>query len=159
MAETVWAVNPHHDTLESLVSYLQKFAQEFLEHAGIRCRLDVPFQLPNWSLSAETRHNLFLAFKETLNNIVKHAGALEVHICLTLEPAGFLLTVKDNGRGFTNGMAPDGVVKNPAGFNCGNGLRSMQRRMEGIGGRFEIRSEPLHGTSVQFKVPLRSPSG
>jgi signal transduction histidine kinase len=155
MAETVWAVNPHHDTLDSLINYLQKFAQAFLEHAGIRCRLDVPFQLPAWSLSAETRHNLFLAFKETLNNIVKHAGASEVHIGLTLEPAGFLLVVRDNGRGFTNGTAPDGVVKDRGGFNGGNGLRSLQRRMAGIGGRCEIRSVPPHGTSVQFKVPIR----
>jgi signal transduction histidine kinase len=157
MAETVWAVNPHHDTLDSLINYLQKFAQEFLEHAGIRCRLEVPFALPDWPLSAETRHNLFLAFKETLNNVVKHAGASEVHVSLTLEPAGFLLVVSDNGRGFTNETAPDGVVKNPAEFNGGNGLRSIRHRMSGIGGGCEIRSAPAQGTQVHFRVPVQTP--
>ena len=155
MAETVWAVNPHHDTLDSLVNYLQKFAQDFLEHADIRCRLDVPFQLPAWALSAETRHSLFLAFKETLNNIVKHAGASEVHICLTLEPAGFLLVVKDNGRGFADETAAG--ANDPAQFIRGNGLRNIRRRMAGIGGRCEIRSAPRQGTKVQFRVPVQTP--
>ncbi len=152
MAETVWAVNPHHDTLDSLINYLQKFAQEFLEHAGIRCRLEVPFQLPAWSVSAETRHNLFLAFKETLNNIVKHAGATEVHIALDVESAGFVLAIKDNGRGFANGTCSGALPKNPAGCNGGNGLKSIQRRMEKIGGRCEIRAVSPCGTSVEFKI-------
>lgn len=159
MSETVWAVNPHHDTLDSLVNYLQKFAQEFLEHAGIRCRLDVPFQLPAWSLSAETRHNLFLAFKEALNNVVKHAGATETHIGLALESAGFMLVIRDNGRGIAKAGSSEGVGKNPAGFKSGNGLKNMQRRMEKIGGQCEIRTVPPCGTSVEFKVPVRTSGG
>ena len=154
MAETVWAVNPHHDTLDSLINYLQKFAQEFLEHAGIRCRLDVPFQLPAWFLSAETRHNLFLAFKETLNNIVKHADATEVHIGLTLEPAGFVLVIGDDGCGVADGCSSDAVANPPAGFN-GNGLKNIKRRIEKIGGRCEIRTVSQRGTSVEFKVPVK----
>src|SRR5207237_10090099 len=69
MDEIVWAVNPKHDSLDSLVTYLGRFAQTFLSGAGIRCRLDVPLHLPSWALTAEIRHNLFLAFKETLNNV------------------------------------------------------------------------------------------
>jgi len=155
MAETVWAVNPHHDTLDSLMNYLQKFAQEFLGHAGIRCRLEVPFQLPAWSLSADMRHNLFLAFKETLNNIVKHAGATEVHIDLTLEEAGFVLIIRDNGRGVANGNPPGGAGKDTTGCNSGNGLKNIKRRIEKIGGACEIRTVPPRGTSAEFKVPVR----
>ena len=57
MDEIVWAVNPKHDMLESLANYLEKFAQDFLASAGIRCRLDLPGQFPAWPLTAEVRHN------------------------------------------------------------------------------------------------------
>jgi len=62
--EIVWALSPQHDTLDSLVTYLGKFAQEFLSAAGIRCRLDVPMQLPRAHLTAEVRHNLFCLSKK-----------------------------------------------------------------------------------------------
>ena len=75
MDEIVWAVNPQHDTLDSLAAYLGKFVQDFLEIAGVRCRLDMPLQLPNWRLDAELRHNVYLALKESLNNILRHASA------------------------------------------------------------------------------------
>ena len=78
MDEIVWAVNPQHDTLDSLATYLGKFAQDFLAAAHIRCRLEVPIELPAWPLTAEVRHNIFLAFKEGLNNAVKHARTKEV---------------------------------------------------------------------------------
>ena len=78
MDEIVWAVNPKHDTLDSLVTYLGRFAQTFLSAPEIRCRLDVPLSVPAWALTAEIRHHVFLAFKEALNNVVKHARASEV---------------------------------------------------------------------------------
>src|SRR5207244_8731794 len=84
MDEIVWAVNPQHDTLDSLATYLGKFAQDFLAAAHIRCRLDVPMQLPTWPLTAEIRYNLFLAFKEAVNNAVKHAHTSEVWISLPI---------------------------------------------------------------------------
>ena len=82
MDEIVWAVNPQHDTLDSLASYLGNFAQEYLVSINIRCRLDVPLHLPHWPITAETRHNVFLAFKEALHNVVKHSGANEVSVFL-----------------------------------------------------------------------------
>ncbi len=97
MDEIVWAVNPQHDTLDSLVTYLGKFAQEFIQAAGIRCRLDLPFQLPAWPLTAEVRHNLFLSFKEALNNAVGHAVATQVDVSIVIRLDGFTLSVKDNG--------------------------------------------------------------
>ena len=63
MDEIVWAVNPRHDSLEGLTSYLEKFAQDLLAAAGIRCRLDIPMEFPSWRPTADVRHNLFLAFK------------------------------------------------------------------------------------------------
>ena len=103
MDEIVWAVNPRHDTLESLATYLEKFAQDWLATAGIRCRLDLPLQFPEWHLTSEVRHNVFLAFKEALHNAVKHSGASEVLIRLAVKEKSFELAVEDNGRGFAVG--------------------------------------------------------
>src|SRR5712664_3821276 len=91
MDEIVWAVNPKHDSLDSLVTYLGRFAQNFLSTAGIRCRLDEPPHLPAWTFTVEVRHNVFLAFKEALHNVVKHAGASEVQVSFELMTGGFIL--------------------------------------------------------------------
>jgi signal transduction histidine kinase/ligand-binding sensor domain-containing protein len=145
MDEIVWAVNPHHDTPEGLVNYLEQFALEFLGAAAIRCRLDLPIQWPAWSLTAETRHNLFLALKEALHNAVKHAGATEVRIALNLTTQALTLSVEDNGRGF-DAAAP---------AVSGNGLGNMRRRLEQIGGHCEIDSAPGQGVKIIFSVPMR----
>jgi signal transduction histidine kinase/ligand-binding sensor domain-containing protein len=157
MDEIVWAVNPQHDTLDSLVAYLGRFAQNFLGAAGIRCRLDVPLHLPAWPLTSEIRHNTFLAFKEALNNVVKHAQASEVRISLELQAGGFSLIVADNGRGFErdghNGQAfTRGDEARPAG---GNGLVNMQKRLEEIGGRCAWDTAPGEGTRVKLAVTVK----
>src|SRR5205085_1646253 len=73
--EIVWTVNPSNDTLDGLINYLCKYAQEYFELAGLRYRLEVPPQLPNEPISPEVRHNVFLAAKEAVNNVVKHSEA------------------------------------------------------------------------------------
>jgi signal transduction histidine kinase/ligand-binding sensor domain-containing protein len=153
MDEIVWAVNPRHDTLDSLATYLGKFAQDFVRAGGVRCRLDVPVSLPPWPMRAEIRHNLFLAFKEALNNAMRHAGATEVRVALVMAADGFTLTVEDNGKGAaTPGSDPaDSAVDR---VSQGNGLDNMRRRLEEIGGRFYFESIAGEGTRVRFVVTV-----
>jgi signal transduction histidine kinase len=154
MDEIVWAVNPKHDTLESLASYLENFALDFLGSAGVRCRLNLPLQFPAWPLSSELRHNVFLAFREALNNAVKHALASEVQLTLTLQDSGFELVIQDNGRGFNpelqNQTAPP-PNNRPA---SGNGLLNMEKRLADVGGSFRLESAPGQGTKITFRVHL-----
>lgn len=153
MDEIVWAVDPQNDTLDSLLDYLCKYAQEYLSVAGIRCRLDLPLQVPPWALSAEVRHNLFLAFKEVLNNIVKHAGATEVWLRLALGAEEFTLTMEDNGCGIT----PDGKdsdVPRPGRISSGRGLSNLEKRLSAIGGRCIVSSEPEKGTRIGMTINL-----
>jgi signal transduction histidine kinase/ligand-binding sensor domain-containing protein len=154
MDEIVWAVSPRHDTLESLASYLEKIAQDLLATAGIRCRLDMPLQFPERPLTSEVRHNLFLAFKEALHNVVKHSGAAEVHIRLTPQAASFELAIEDNGRGFTP-ETRNRPAEDPGRFSSGNGLGNMARRLAEIHGRCDIQSAPGQGTKVVFMVPIK----
>jgi signal transduction histidine kinase/ligand-binding sensor domain-containing protein len=153
--EIVWALDPRHDTLDSLVGYMGKFAQDLLSAANIRCRLELPVEVPAWPLTAEVRHNLFLAFKEVLNNALRHAHATEVHLSLLVRSDGFVLIVKDNGRGFD----PSHREAAPAGrIASGHGLLNIERRLARIGGRFEISSAAGQGTRVSFIIHAPTPA-
>lgn len=151
MDEIVWAVNPRHDTLESLTNYIARFAHDFLSAAQIRCRLDAPTRVPELAVRSEIRHNLFLAFKETLNNAVKHSGANEVLVTLELAPGGFKVVVSDNGSGFDPQKSAS-----PAGNRLvsGYGVAGIRTRLEQVGGRVEIQSTRGEGTRVGLFVPL-----
>ncbi len=156
MDEIVWAVNPKHDTLDSVVTYLGRFAQSFLSSAGLRCRLDVPLNLPPWTITSESRHNLYLTLKEALNNVIKHASATEVRICLELRPEGFTLAIIDNGCGFDSaGLTPATNPAEPLRNASGNGLANMQKRMEEIGGRCEWQTAKGEGTRVILTLPVK----
>ncbi len=153
MDEIVWAVNPQHDTLDSLATYLGRFAQGFLAAAHIRCRLDVPMQLPAWPLTAEIRHNLFLAFKEAVNNAVKHAKTSEVRISMAIDSGEFALHVEDTGCGFVADHPERRSLDSAP--SSGNGLANMRQRLAEIGGQCEIKSTPGSGTTIIFAVPVK----
>jgi ligand-binding sensor domain-containing protein/signal transduction histidine kinase len=144
--EIVWTVNPSNDTLDGLINYVCKYAQEYLAMADLRYRLEVPSQLPSTAISPELRHNVFLAAKESVNNVVKHARATSAWLRLHLEPHQFILEIEDNGRG----IAPADEKKGR------NGLRNMRKRMEDIGGKFEMSPGSEGGTKVRLIAPLNS---
>jgi signal transduction histidine kinase len=138
--EIVWAINPRNDTLRYVVDYISQSAVEFLHTADIPCRVDLPDRLPEQMISPEARHNLLLAVKEALNNVVCHAQASEVRVSITVSERQIAIVVEDNGRGFE--CLPDNA-------SC-DGLRNMRQRMEEIGGQFELTSRPKAGTRVAF---------
>jgi signal transduction histidine kinase len=141
--EIVWAINPRHDSLESLANYLSQFAQQHMTLARVRCVLDVPTVLPTVALSAEVRHKLLLATREALQNVATHAAATEARVTLQLDDAALVLVIADNGCGF-DVTSVDGE---------GNGLPNMHRRLEDIGGTLAITSQPGNGTTVRLVVP------
>jgi len=142
--EIVWAVNPSNDTLDSLITYVCKYAQDYFSVAGVRYRLDVPGELPADTIAPEVRHNVFLAFKEAVTNVVRHASATSAWIRLKLEPPGFTLEIEDDGRGLAGMDERKGR----------NGLRNMRSRMEDVGGSFAIRPGPERGAIVRLTAPL-----
>lgn len=144
LEEIVWAVNPANDTLEGFANYFCKFAQNYLELAGVASRFDVPDAFPGNPLPTVKRHNLFLAAKEALHNAVRHGAPTEVTIRMGVE-GGFLeLIIEDNGRGFDDSP----------GLSAAHGSGNMARRMKAIGGEFERNSIPGKGTAVKLGIPL-----
>lgn len=144
MDEIVWAINPRNDTLKEMADYLVYSTEDFLGSTGIACHLEVPLNLPDIPMTADVRHNLFMAAKEALNNAVKHAGATQINLRLTLTDGQLAITIADNGRGFDAKKA----------VGVGNGLENMQKRMHAIGGQLHLESRPGFGASVKLQTPL-----
>jgi signal transduction histidine kinase len=144
--ETVWTVNPENDNLDALGNYLCQRTNELCAQAGLRCRLHVP-RLPHQvGISSRVRHNLSMAVKEAVHNVIKHARASQISIHLTFVSMSLTVIIHDDGQGFHLDGAPPG----------GNGLINMQRRLEDIGGRCVIESKPGEGTTVNLHLPIRS---
>jgi signal transduction histidine kinase len=139
-------VDPSNDTLEHFAQYLSNYAGDFLALAGIRVRLVVPEELPAATLSSVARHQLFLAAKEALHNVVRHAGATRVTVRIRPQPDSVIVEIEDDGRGLdtTTTSAPGA-----------DGLANMTRRMARIHGRCEVLpGTEGHGTLLRFAIPL-----
>ncbi|MES2439894.1 MAG: ATP-binding protein [Verrucomicrobiota bacterium] len=139
--EIVWAVNPNYDAVADLAGYFSLFAQKFLHLADIGCRLNIPEVIPPHRLGSEERHGIFLAFKEALNNIVKHSHANVVHLTIEIKNKSLFIILEDDGRGFD--------------FEAeGDGLGGMENRAKQFGGKFHLHSRTNEGTTVTFEIPL-----
>ncbi len=143
--EVVWIVNSQRDTLDEFAIYICKFTQSFLGLTSVRCRFDIEHDLPKKQLNHLTRRNLFLAVKESLNNVAKHSKATELVVRIKMEGAMFVVVLEDNGRGFKH--QPSNVER--------HGLYNMNMRMREVGGYCRIASQPQQGCRVTFDAPLK----
>lgn len=143
--EIVWAVNPAHDTLEGLANYISQYVTEMTAETNTRARLEIPTLLPARFISSGVRHHLLMALKESLNNALKHSGALEVRVQLTFVDPTLTLHIADNGGGF-----------DPAQARAGNGIANMRRRLESAGGACEVESAIGRGVRVTFRLQLEA---
>jgi signal transduction histidine kinase/ligand-binding sensor domain-containing protein len=144
MDEIVWAVNPTNDDLDNVANYIAEYAQGYLSDAGLRCRVKIPKSLPHHTLTTQFRHHLFLAFKEALNNVVKHAQATDVSIEVLTANNMLRLTIADNGTGL-----PEAVETTSR-----NGMKNMRSRMRAIGGDVTFARVAPHGTVVTLTARL-----
>jgi signal transduction histidine kinase len=139
----VWAVDPKDNSLQSFADYLCDFAEEYLSSSGIVCRFDVPVTLPPVVLDGRLRHDLFLAVKESLNNIVRHAGATEVKLRLSVDADRLHVEIRDNGKGFVTDAS-----------RAGKGLKNLPARLAKIGGTCDVESTVGQGTTVKIVLCL-----
>lgn len=142
--EIVWSVSPRNDTVRSLSHYICKYAEEFFAGTPVSCLCEVPERMPDQTLEPKCRHHFFLAVKECLHNILKHAGATQAHITVAVHEHSLRVEVADNGCGFEPGVVGQ----------QGDGLRNMQERMKAVAGRLEMASQPGKGTRLTFEMPL-----
>lgn len=143
MSDIIWAINPANDSLEKVLIKMKEFAAEMLEPAGINYYFDTRDFAKQALLNLEERKDLYLVFKEAINNIVKYSQASEVTILLRFDKEALSLTIIDNGIGFDT-TAP----------GTGNGISNMKSRATAIGAAFHIESIPGTGTSIFLKKTI-----
>ncbi|HEX3720926.1 MAG TPA: sensor histidine kinase [Verrucomicrobiae bacterium] len=142
--ETVWAVNPENDNLDSMGTYLCQKINELCTQAQLRCRLHIGDLPQNIQISSQTRHNISMAVKEAVHNVIKHACASLVTVNVTFSDMLLTVSIQDDGCGFDAGTPP------------GNGLVNMKRRLESIGGMCVIESSLGRGANVRMRLVVKS---
>jgi signal transduction histidine kinase len=142
MHDIIWAINPERDSVLGMIHRMREFAEETLSEKAIRLEFNAPEESAQLKLSMDTRLELFLIFKESVNNAVKYANGSEVKADFRVASGEIFLEIADDGRGFDASDA-----------SGGNGLANMKRRAEKLGGKFEIVSELGKGTTLKVWIP------
>lgn len=148
MADIVWAISPERDHLGDLVRKMREHADELLSARDVRLTFTVDSTLQDDRIDLDVRRDVFLTFKEAINNVARHSGCSAVSVTLGTEGGALDLCITDNGRGFEPDPQADG-----------NGLVNMRRRAGRIGGRLDVRSSPGAGTDVRLVLPLKPRAG
>ena len=142
MSDIVWMINPDNDRFENIMTQMRRYAAEIFE--AINCNFIISFdeKLNGIKLSMDERKNLYLIYKEAINNLAKYSGCSEVSIELKLSGGMINMVLKDNGKGFDL----DAVGK-------GNGLTNMRKRAEMLKGRLTINTSQGKGTEIALVFP------
>lgn len=142
MGDMVWSINPRNDSIEKIIARMREFATEILDPKDIDYLFtdELP---PNLAIGSDKRKNLFMIFKEAVNNAAKYSHATRMEIGLSEDKGNLVLTVKDNGKGFEE-----------VASRAGNGLRNMRERAGESGGSLSIRSSPGNGTEIQLRMSI-----
>lgn len=143
MSDIVWSINPNNDSLEQVISKMKEFAAEILDPLDIAYTFSGEDNLQAITLDVSMRKNLFLIFKEAINNAAKYSSAEAININFEKKNDSLLLSIQDNGRGFDtqNGSS-------------GNGLRNMKERAANLRGKLELKSSSGAGTKITLSLPL-----
>lgn len=144
MSDIVWSINPQNDNFESMLMRMREFAAELCETMKIDLQFFVAPGIDNISLSTDKRKNIFLIYKEAVNNAVKYSECTDLTVALSKTSKDALsITIADNGHGFDE-----------ATIRKGNGLHNMKARAEHLQGVLTIYSEKGKGTSIRLSCPV-----
>ncbi|MBE2280324.1 MAG: hypothetical protein IAE91_08030 [Ignavibacteriaceae bacterium] len=130
MSDVVWSIDPQKDTFEALINQMKDFAASILPEKEIIFQLYIDGIELTDKLNPGFRRNVYLIFKESITNIVKHSGATKVVCYIAKENSRFEISIRDNGNGFN----PDDSAK-------GNGLKNISKRVADLKGNLTINQE------------------
>jgi PAS domain S-box-containing protein len=143
MSDIVWAINPTKDHLSDLSQRMRHFVSDLCTARQIEFRFRTPSTEHDIPVGANVRREVFLLFKEAVNNMVRHSGCSKADLEFSVTDLGLVLRISDNGRGF-----------NLQSASTGHGLRSMRERTAALGGDLQMTSRPGRGTVLTFTIPL-----
>lgn len=154
MSDIVWAINPQKDHLSDLLQRMRRFASDIFTARNITFRFQTPGADKNIELGANLRREIFLVFKETVNNVVKHSDCSRAEIEFQLDNDWLTLTIQDNGKGFDVSSVGDANADRAMQGRGGNGINSMWKRAAEMGGEYKIISAKGEGTTSTLQIPV-----
>ena len=147
LSETVWMLNPKNNDLESLIVFLSRISSELCRTANFRCRINAIPTSDDIPISREFRHHFVLSAKEAFNNALKHSRGSEVHLEIKI--------VQSKEKHLSVTVSDDGIGLDETCRNSGNGLGSLKRRMNTLGGTCHFQHPDSGGTAVCLFAPLK----
>jgi signal transduction histidine kinase len=145
MQDIIWTIQTRHDSLQDVVTRMREFGLKMAEAKGIDFRMQVSEKFHTTKFHVEQRRNVYLIFKESINNAVKYAECTRLNVDIEITGKILTLTIQDNGKGF-----------DPATIRQGNGLQNLQKRASEIKGQLAIHSAPGAGTRIELHMRLTS---
>jgi len=141
--DIIWSIDTRNDTLEETIARMRRYAAELFEaNEHIRCNLDFDETFSQRKLNIEQRRDIFLVYKEALNNVYKHAAATSVLVKVRFNEHILFLLIEDNGKGFDVNR-----------ITHRNGLKNMKTRIEKWKGSLKITS-CQSGTRLEAEMPV-----
>jgi signal transduction histidine kinase len=144
MSDIVWAINPKRDRLRDLAQRMRRFAEDAFNARNIGYRFRAPGAEQDLKLGADMRREVFLIFKEAVNNMIRHSGCSEAEIDFQIEGGRLVLRMSDNGKGY-----------DPTSVGDGHGLASMRERARKLGGDLKFDSCQSQGMTILLRVPVK----
>ncbi len=143
MSDIIWSVNPDMDLMGQMVARMRIFGADMTEHSGIAFTFIFDDKVAELQVEMSVRRNLYLIYKETINNAIKYSCCKHININLTISNDKLVMEIADDGIGFNTGIK-----------HLGNGLTNMQRRADEINAQLEIASSRQTGTTLKLILPL-----
>jgi signal transduction histidine kinase len=144
MDDIIWSVNSRNDTLPETMARMRRYTAELFDNSNTQCHLNLGEQTGKKKLSMEQRRDVYLIYKEILNNIHKHAEAAHVWIDVLQQQDQLDIKIRDDGKGFNTNLTTNR-----------NGLNNLRSRVEKWNGKIDIRSLEKKGTVIEIKLPLK----
>jgi signal transduction histidine kinase len=143
ISDIVWNINPRYDNLEHLFIRMKRYASDILDGKNINYTMDFPGNPGEAKLGMDKRRDLYLIFKEAVNNLAKYSHASDAIINLSIDPDSIKMVIQDNGKGFDTNQV-----------KIGNGLQNMKRRVSFLNGSLDIQTKSGAGTRLELEIPV-----
>lgn len=153
MHDILWKINPGNDTFEEVMSRMREYATTILEAKGIDYTFNFPKEALNCKLNMEVKNNMYLIFKEAINNLSKYSQASHAQLSLTFDDKHIYLKIEDNGAGFETKSSEKDFSSSSSVKSGGAGLQNMRYRALEMKGTINITSEIGKGTKIELSIP------
>ncbi len=151
LRDTVWAMNRERISVEDLQARIGNFIERARQgESKTAFVLDVSaaaLALP--ALPTLAGMNVYRILQESIHNAFKYADAQQIRVSLDAQDQQLMVSVVDDGKGFDSRDERAAVLR-----GGGNGLTSMRKRAEEVGGQLQVESRPGAGTQMTLRLPL-----